>query len=81
MRMRSLWDFQSLTRQTGSRLVALGLLFIGFALAFPRIPALYERVSSNGADFVVGLFFGVAIALEVAGVVALFFGRKGSEGR
>ena len=67
---------ENMSWHTGMRLVALGLLMIGIALAFPRIPSLSGHFSPNGIDFVQGLCFGLAIAFEISGIAAMVVKRK-----
>ena len=69
---------QNLSWHTGMRLVGLGVLVAGFALALPRIPALAARFSENGLDFAQGLCFGLAAAFGVCGVAAMVVKRKRS---
>ncbi len=76
--MLSFFKYGNLSRQVGLRLVALGLLFVGLGLALPRIPQFAARLPQNGIDFVRGLCFGFALAVEIAGVGAAIRGRKGN---
>jgi hypothetical protein len=69
---------QNLSWHAGMRLVGVGVLVAGFALALPRIPALAGRFSANGLDFARGLCFGLAVTFAVCGVAAMVVKRKPS---
>ena len=68
-----------LSRHTGLRLIALGLLFAGFGLALPRIPELARQLSTNEIAFVRGVCFGLCLSVEGAGMRAAIFGNRNPE--
>ena len=61
---------------TALRIVALGVLMAGCALAAPDIPALRSRLSANSLEFVRGLCFGLALAFFITAFAAIVAIRK-----
>ncbi len=52
----------------GMMLITAGLMLIVFGVLWPRIPFL-AHLWPDGNDFLRGFVFGIAIALEITGVV------------
>jgi hypothetical protein len=59
----------------GRVFVSLGLLLIALSLALPHLHVL-GGITPNAMDFVRGLFFGVGIAFEIAGISGMVSARR-----
>ena len=51
------------------------MMLIAVSLAIPRMAVLHAHFAKNELDFIQGLLFGIAIALEI-GAVATFVAKK-----
>ncbi len=50
-------------------LIVVGLSCLLFGLAWPTFSRAFTHLGTESSDFIHGLFFGIAIALEIGGVV------------
>jgi hypothetical protein len=69
-------DRDEVTRPIGLAFVALGLALAGLAWFFRQSSALHGSLSPDHVDFVMGLFMGIGVALEIVGISAIISGRK-----
>jgi len=60
----------------GRVFVSLGLFLFALSLAIPHIHALDPYLTANRMDFTRGLFLGIGIAFEIAGISGLASARK-----
>jgi len=51
--------------------VVIGLILVAVSVSVPHIASLRANYAKNTLDFVQGLFFGIAIAVEIVGISAL----------
>ena len=51
--------------------LTVGLMLIAVSLAIPRMAVLHAHFAKNELDFIQGLLFGIAIALEIGAVAPL----------
>jgi hypothetical protein len=60
----------------GRIFVSIGLLLFALSMAIPHIHALDPYLTGNRMDFTRGLFLGIGIAFEIAGISGLMNARK-----
>jgi hypothetical protein len=69
MLFRALEDDPQKIIPVAMALIVIGLSCLLFGLAWPTFSHVFPNLGTGSRDFIHGLFFGIAIVLEIGGVV------------
>jgi hypothetical protein len=68
MLLRTLQNSPAKTIPLAMALIAVGISCLLFGIAWPAFSHAFTHLGNESSDFIHGLFFGISIALELAGV-------------